>query len=160
MTSEADTDTAKQLPEKPRKLRDLSKPKILDHIQFSSFERDGGVPEFVIPKNKEFPSLSKSKSPRNQQENILSNSEVSKEAKSAEDCISTRTLLNDGKSDKDASQNMEQLLTANTPNGGPTVSKGSTLANVANENSNEESLKSDTEMECISNFDEDILGKK
>ena len=37
---------------------------------------------------------------------------------------------------------------------------GSTLANVANENSNEERLKSDTEMECISNFDEDIPSKK
>ena len=121
MTCEADTDTAnaKQLPEKLRKLKDLSKPKNLDPIQFSSFERDGGVPEYVTPKNKEFPSLSKSKSPRNQ-----------------------------------------QLLTANTSNGGPIVSKGSTLANVANENSNEESLKSDTEMECISNFDEDIPGKK
>ena len=104
MTSEADTDTAKQLPEKPRQLRDLSKPKFLDLIQFSSFECNGGVPEFVTPKNKELPSLSKSKSPSNQQ--------------------------------------------------------GSTLANVANENSNEESLKLDMEMECISNFDEDILGKK
>ena len=121
MTCEADTDTAnaKQLPEKLRKLKDLSKPKNLDPIQFSSFERDGGVPKYVTPKNKEFPSLLKSKSPRNQ-----------------------------------------QLLTANTSNGGPIVSKGSTLANVANENSNEESLKSDTEMECISNFDEDIPGKK
>ena len=86
--------------------------------------------------------------------------EGSKEEKSARDRISTRTLLNDGKSDKDPSQNMEQSLTTNIPNGGPTVIKGSTLANVANENSNEESLKSDTEMECISNFDEDILGKK
>ena len=104
MTSEADTDTAKQLPEKPRQLRDLSKPKFLDPFQFSSFECDGGVSGSVTPKNKELPSLSKSKSPRNQQ--------------------------------------------------------GSILANVANENSNEESLKSDTEMECISNFDEDILGKK
>ena len=37
---------------------------------------------------------------------------------------------------------------------------GSTLANVANENSNEERLKSDTKMVCISNFDEDIPGKK
>lgn len=61
MTSEANTDTAKQLLEKPRKLRDLSKSKVLDPIQFSSFERDGGVPESVTPKNKEFPSLSKSK---------------------------------------------------------------------------------------------------
>ena len=72
----------------------------------------------------------------------------------------TRTLLNDGKSNKDPSQNIEQPLTANIPNSGPTVIKGSTLANVANENSNEESLNSDTEMECISNFDEDISGKK
>ena len=97
MTSEANTDTAKQLLEKPRKLRDLSKSKVLDPIQFSSFERDGGVPESLTPKNKEFPSLSKSKSPRNQQVNILSNLEVPKEAKSAKDRISTRTLLNDGK---------------------------------------------------------------
>ena len=104
MTSEADTDTAKQLPEKPRQLRDLSKPKFLDPSQFSSFECDGGVSGSVTPKNKELPSLSKSKSPRNQQ--------------------------------------------------------GSILAYVANENSNEESLKSDTEMQCISNFDEDIPGKK
>lgn len=84
--------------------------------------------------------MSKSKSPRNLQVNIPFNSEVPKEAKAAKDYISTRTLLNDGKSAKDPSQNMEQLLTTNTPNGGPTVSKGSTLANVANENSNEESL--------------------
>ena len=51
-------------------------------------------------------------------------------------------------------------MTDNTPNGGPTVSKGSTLANVANENSNEGRLMSDTEMECSFNFDEDIPGKK
>nr|POE63887.1 hypothetical protein CFP56_24718 [Quercus suber] len=160
VTSEADTDTAKQLPEKPRQLRDLSKPIFIDPIQFSSFECDGGVSESVTPKNKEFPSLSKSKSPRNQQVSILSNLEGSKEEKFARDYISSRTLLNDGKSDKDPSQNMEQPLTANIPNGGPTVIKGSTLANVANENSNEESLKADEEMECISNFDEDIPGKK
>lgn len=66
--------------------------------------------------------------------------EVSKEEKSARECISTRTLLNDGTSDKDPSQNVEQPLTANIPNGVPTVIKGSTLANAANENSNEESL--------------------
>ena len=51
-------------------------------------------------------------------------------------------------------------MTDNTPNGGPTVSKGSTLANVANENSNEGRLMSDTEMERTFNFDEDIPGKK
>ena len=132
-TSEADTNTTKQLPEKSRLLRDLSIPKFLDPIHFSSFECDGGVPESVTPKNQEFPSLSKSKSRRNQQVSILSILEVSKEEKSAMDCISTRTLLNDGKSDKDPFQNIKQPLTANIPNDGPTVIKGSMLANVAND---------------------------
>ena len=67
MTSEAERDTTMQLPEKPRQLRDMSKPKFLDPIQFSSFECDVGVSESVTPKNQEFPSLSKVKSPRNQQ---------------------------------------------------------------------------------------------
>ena len=61
-----------------------------------------------------------------------------KEEKYARDCISTRTLLNDGKLDKDPFQNIEQPLATNIPNSDPTVIKGSTLANVANENSNEE----------------------
>nr|POF16664.1 hypothetical protein CFP56_67882 [Quercus suber] len=77
MTSEVDTDTAKQQPNNPRQLTDLSKLKFPYPIQISIFEWDSGVSESVSSKNPNFSSFSK-----------LNHQGI------------RRTVLSDGKSDK------------------------------------------------------------